>query len=103
MVELADARVEGGAARRRPSDPLFACQGIHLDLGGREILRDIATKRGPKQSLIAFGYAGWGAGQLENELARRAWYTAPDDADLIFETDRDKVWDEAVKRRTQNL
>jgi putative transcriptional regulator len=69
----------------------------------REILRDIATKQGPKQSLIAFGYAGWGAGQLENELDHRAWYTAPDDADLIFETDRDKVWDEAVKRRTQNL
>jgi putative transcriptional regulator len=69
----------------------------------REILRDIAMKQGPKQSLIAFGYAGWGAGQLESELEHRAWYTAPDDADLIFETDRDKVWDEAVKRRTQNL
>ena len=69
----------------------------------REILRDIATKHGPKQSLIAFGYAGWSAGQLDNELERRAWYTAPDDADLIFEKDRDKVWDEAVKRRTQDL
>jgi putative transcriptional regulator len=69
----------------------------------REILRDIATKQGPKQSLIAFGYAGWGAGQLENELDRRAWYTAPDDPALIFERDRDKVWDEAVKRRTQDL
>jgi len=69
----------------------------------REILRDIATKHGPKQSLIAFGYAGWSAGQLDNELEHRAWYTAPDDADLIFEIDREKVWDEAVKRRTQDL
>ena len=69
----------------------------------REILRDIATKHGPKQSLIAFGYAGWGAGQLENELERRAWYTTPDDPALIFEIDRNKVWDEAVKRRTQDL
>jgi putative transcriptional regulator len=69
----------------------------------REILRDIASKHGPKQSLIAFGYAGWGAGQLENELERRAWYTAPDDPALIFEQHRDKVWDEAVKRRTQDL
>ena len=69
----------------------------------REILRDIATKHGPRQSLIAFGYAGWGAGQLDNELEHRAWYTAPDDADLIFKIDREKVWDEAVKRRTQDL
>ena len=69
----------------------------------REILRDIATKHGPKQSLIAFGYAGWSAGQLDNELEHRAWYTAPDDADLIFKIDREKVWDEAVKRRTQDL
>jgi putative transcriptional regulator len=69
----------------------------------REILRDIATKHGPRQSLIAFGYAGWGAGQLEGELERRAWYTAPDDPDLVFGIDREKVWDEAVKRRTQDL
>jgi putative transcriptional regulator len=69
----------------------------------REILRDIASKQGPKQSLVAFGYAGWGAGQLESELERRAWFTAPDDLGLIFEHDRDKVWDEAMKRRTQDL
>jgi len=69
----------------------------------REILRDIAKKQGPKRSLVAFGYAGWGAGQLESEFERRAWFTAPDDPDLIFEWDRDKVWDEAVKRRTQDL
>jgi putative transcriptional regulator len=69
----------------------------------REILRDIAKKRGPRQSLVAFGYAGWGAGQLENELERRAWFTAADDAALVFEKDREKVWDEAMKRRTQDL
>jgi putative transcriptional regulator len=69
----------------------------------REILRDIARKQGPKQSLVAFGYAGWGAGQLENEIERRAWFMAPDDTALIFEQDREKVWDEAMKRRTQDL
>jgi len=69
----------------------------------REILVDIARNRGPKQSLVAFGYAGWGAGQLEGELERRSWFTAPDDLSLIFEHDRDKVWDEAMKRRTQDL
>ena len=51
-----------------------------LDVNGRvamtasrEILRDIGNDNGPKQSLIAFGYAGWGPGQLEGELARRDW------------------------------
>jgi putative transcriptional regulator len=68
-----------------------------------EILRDIATGRGPEKMLVAFGYAGWAAGQLENELALRAWFTAPQDAKLIFEEDRDKVWDDAMTRRTQDL
>jgi putative transcriptional regulator len=69
----------------------------------RDILRDIARKQGPKKSLIAFGYAGWGPGQLEGELTLRAWFTAAEDARLIFDEDRDKVWDEAMKRRTQDL
>ncbi len=69
----------------------------------RDILRDIAHKHGPDKSLIAFGYAGWGPGQLEGELASRAWFTAEEDVALVFDLDRDKVWDEAVKHRTQDL
>jgi putative transcriptional regulator len=69
----------------------------------REILRDIANNRGPKRSLVAFGYAGWGPGQLEGELGQRFWFTTPADAKLIFEDDRDRVWDDAMTRRTQDL
>ena len=69
----------------------------------REILRDIARKQGPQKSLLAFGYAGWGPGQLDGEMALRAWFTAAEDVDLIFDLDRAKVWDEAMKRRTQDL
>jgi putative transcriptional regulator len=68
-----------------------------------EILRDLAHGRGPHQSLIAFGYAGWGPGQLEGELEQRFWFTTPADAKLVFEEDRDKVWDKAMTRRTQDL
>jgi len=69
----------------------------------REILRDIGHRQGPQQSLVAFGYAGWAGGQLEGEMAQRAWFTAPAEMKLIFDEDRDKLWDEATKRRTQDL
>jgi putative transcriptional regulator len=69
----------------------------------REILLDIGNGRGPQKNIIAFGYAGWAGGQLESELERRAWYTAPADPQLIFDEDREKVWDLAFARRTQNL
>jgi putative transcriptional regulator len=69
----------------------------------REILRDIAHKQGPHKSLLAFGYAGWGPGQLDGEMALHSWFTAEEDVELIFDLDRAKVWDEAMKRRTQDL
>jgi putative transcriptional regulator len=69
----------------------------------REVLRDIASGAGPMKSLIAFGYAGWGPGQLEGELAHNVWYTAPADTGIVFDDDRDKVWEHATARRTQDL
>ena len=69
----------------------------------REVLRDIADKKGPAKVLIAFGYAGWAPGQLEAELAHNVWYTAPEDPALVFDDDRDKVWEHATARRTQDL
>jgi putative transcriptional regulator len=68
-----------------------------------EVFRDIAAKAGPAKFLVAFGYAGWGAGQLEGELARSSWYTASLDLRLVFDADRDKVWELAVERRTRDL
>ena len=69
----------------------------------REILRDIGNSKGPQKSLIAFGYAGWGPGQLEGELARRDWVLAPAESKLVFDEDRDTVWDSAFAQRTQDL
>jgi putative transcriptional regulator len=69
----------------------------------REILHDIGNKTGPAKSLVAFGYAGWAPGQLEGELDHRFWFTTPADSRLVFDQDRGAVWDEAMKRRTQDL
>jgi putative transcriptional regulator len=69
----------------------------------KQILEDIAHKKGPAKSLFAFGYAGWGPGQLAHEMARHDWFTATDDPHLLFDLDRDRVWDEAMARRTREL
>lgn len=76
-----------------------------IDIDGRvamtsspEILRDIGRHAGPHKYLVAFGYAGWRAHQLDDELALRAWVTAPEDPALVFDTDRNTVWDAALAR-----
>src|SRR5262249_57457995 len=81
-----------------------------LDVDGRvavtgspQILRDMAAKAGPQKSLLAFGYAGWAPGQLDGEMERNVWFTAPEDPALVFDADRDKVWDLAMARRTRDL
>ena len=68
-----------------------------------DILRDMAHGRGPAKALVAFGYAGWGPGQLENEIDHRGWFTAPADPALVFDDDRAKLWDIAMAHRTINL
>jgi putative transcriptional regulator len=69
----------------------------------REILRDIGIGKGPQKSMIAFGYAGWAPGQLEGEIARRSWATVPAEGKLIFDEDREKLWDIVYALRGQDL
>lgn len=56
----------------------------------RDILRAIAIGEGPRDHLIALGYAGWAAGQLEQELAENSWLTLPGNSDVIFSTPADQ-------------
>jgi putative transcriptional regulator len=69
----------------------------------KQVLRDIGHHKGPKKSLFAFGYAGWGPGQLETEIGRRDWFTTTGDPKLIFDDDRGNLWDDAMARRTREL
>jgi putative transcriptional regulator len=50
----------------------------------RDILEAMASGRGPSEQLVALGYAGWAAGQLEDEIRRNGWLTVEADTDLIF-------------------
>lgn len=51
----------------------------------RDVLQDVAGGKGPEQVLIALGYAGWGAGQLEDEMSQNAWLHVDADAKILFE------------------
>ncbi len=62
----------------------------------RDILEAIANDQGPEDNIIALGYAGWGPGQLEQELADNAWLSCPADQQIIFETPVEKRWQAAA-------
>lgn len=62
----------------------------------KDVLEAIASSHPPRRSLLALGYAGWGAGQLEDELAANAWLVTDPDETLIFETEAAAKWDAAL-------
>jgi putative transcriptional regulator len=68
-----------------------------------QVLHDMAAGSGPQHAVAVLGYAGWGPGQLEGEMAGGAWFTIPADPDLVFTPDPDKEWQTAVGRRGEEL
>jgi putative transcriptional regulator len=58
----------------------------------QDVLASIAAGQGPQRSLIALGYAGWGAGQLEREMAENAWLSGPATAEVLFDTPIERRW-----------
>jgi putative transcriptional regulator len=63
-----------------------------------DILRDIAEGAGPDRRLLALGYAGWGPGQLDDELQDNAWLSVDSDAEILFDKAMDDKWDRAMAK-----
>jgi putative transcriptional regulator len=63
-----------------------------------DILRAIARGDGPENAVLALGYAGWGAGQLELEIQSNGWLNCPADSELIFKASVDARYDLALRR-----
>lgn len=63
-----------------------------------DILRAIASGNGPSQCLLALGYAGWSAGQLENELQTNGWLSVDADPMILFESKSDAKWGQAIAK-----
>ena len=63
-----------------------------------DIVRDIAEGEGPRDIVLALGYAGWGPGQLDGEIQENAWLNVESDAGLVFDPDLDAKWDRAIAK-----
>lgn len=64
----------------------------------RDVLEAIARGEGPSRVAVALGCAGWGAGQLEQELTENSWLNAPADAELLFALPLEARWQAAAGR-----
>lgn len=62
-----------------------------------EVLEDIARGKGPERSMLALGYAGWGPGQLEYEIAQNGWLTCAPSEQIIFGNDHRNKWTAALR------
>lgn len=75
---------------------------LHLTTS-RDVLDALARGEGPKSVVVALGYAGWDAGQLEAEVSQNAWLTVPMDERLLFETPIEDRWQAAGRLLGVNL
>jgi putative transcriptional regulator len=88
-------QTERGFVLHEPSQPwdstVEVSDSIHLTTS-QDILAAIAKGTGPKRTLMALGYAGWGAGQLEMEMSANAWLSVPGSAAIVFDTPYEARW-----------
>ena len=80
-------QVDRGFVLHRPLGNWQSTLAIHGEVGlttSKDILEAVARGEGPANMLVSLGYAGWSAGQLEQELAQNAWLTVEADPDVLF-------------------
>jgi len=79
------------------SSSMAVAEGVQVTTS-RDILEALARHEGPEHFLVALGYAGWGEGQLEQEIAENAWLTTPADPDILFRLPVEQRWQAAAAR-----
>jgi len=90
---------ERGFVLHQPAGDWEASQTVTEQVAitsSRDILEAIARHEGPDQFVIVLGYAGWGSGQLEQELADNAWLNGPAQSDILFSTPIEQRWEAAA-------
>lgn len=84
------------SAEYRGTSTQTVSRGISLSIG-TDVMQALANRRGPTRHRVLLGYAGWSAGQLEQEMARGDWLLAPADPVLLFTDDPGSVWERALQ------
>lgn len=80
-------QVDRGFVLHRPAGDWQSTLSVNGDIGlttSRDVLQAVSEGKGPEQILVSLGYAGWAAGQLEQELSQNAWLTVAAEVDVIF-------------------
>ncbi len=85
----------GGGVGAAIEDATEVSDDLHF-AGSLETLKSVAISP-PERLRLFLGYAGWGAGQLESELAQGAWIVAPLDARLVFEVEPEALWESVLR------
>lgn len=85
-----------------PADESAYSSTMHVPGGldmttSKDVLEALSTGAGPRRVLVTLGYASWGEGQLESELAENSWLTVGADVSLIFDTPVDQRYDSALE------
>ena len=80
------------------ADGSMLLEGGYALTASLDILKAIAEGGGPRQGLLALGYAGWGAGQLDSEIARNDWLNVTPDEDLLFGGEDATRWRRALTK-----
>ena len=81
----------------RPNSTLSIDDGVSLT-ATIDILKAIASGKGPDQAILALGYAGWRAGQLESEIQANGWLHCPADLDLLFDRNLEQKYERAMSK-----
>ena len=89
--------VESGRGFVLHSDEIMRKETLSIDKGialtsTSEFFDDLAKGNGPKNSILALGYAGWGPGQIENEIISNSWMTLSTDSKFIFDEEVNNKW-----------
>ncbi|WP_448211055.1 YqgE/AlgH family protein [Colwellia sp. MEBiC06753] len=92
---------ERGFVLHSPQDCWSSSLALSKDVmitTSKDILMALGTEQAPPQFMVTLGYAGWGPGQLEQELSENAWLTLPADNEILFETPIEQRWQKATEK-----